>query len=313
MRGLIPIAGRLNPSHYALLYYTKGDKPKVFNKQRIPMATCRHCGGEIHDYGGKKKDIDEHGLSIADVWTDIHPVRHKKFKTRNANELPVKLLHRVISLATNRGDIVFDPFGGSGTTYSVAEQLGRRWIGCEIGSIDTIVTRLQDTNDADMIAKINNEMNMLFTDSQRKLRTKNGHWLPEDFKLKAPKVLEASIGGFAGPLYSVKLDGNVLNYKSLIVGETMQEEVACILPTPQEWQNFWETMDKLDVWSWSKQYDNKDIVDGIQWSFKIKVGKKKMSARGSNSYPPDVIFDQTAQFKNFCDAISLLLGGKDFG
>ena len=180
MRGLVPIAGRLNPSHYGLLYYTKGDRPKVFNKQRLPMATCRHCGGEIHDYGGKKKGLDANGLSIADVWTDIHPVRHKKFKNRESNELPVKLLHRVISLSTNEGDLIFDPFGGSGTTYVVAEYLSRRWIGCEIGGIDPIIERLKSNEDAKIMKRIEKETNVLFTEDQRELRRKYCHWLPED-------------------------------------------------------------------------------------------------------------------------------------
>lgn len=182
MRGLMPVSGKLLPSHYGLLYYVKGERPSVFNKQRIPMPTCRHCGGEIHDYGGKKKDLDFAGLSIADVWTDIHPVRHKKFKNRASNELPVKLLHRVISLASNEGDIVFDPFGGSGTTYAVAECLRRHWIGCEIGSIDPIINRLQDNDDCNMIAKVEKETNVIFTEDQKLKRRKNNFWLLEDLK-----------------------------------------------------------------------------------------------------------------------------------
>src|SRR5229473_3576343 len=44
----LPIPGRLYPSHYSLLYYTKG-KPKTFNRPRVPIPVCRHCGGEIKD------------------------------------------------------------------------------------------------------------------------------------------------------------------------------------------------------------------------------------------------------------------------
>ena len=182
MRGLMPVAGRMHPSHYALLYYVKGDRPRVFNQQRIPMSTCRHCGGEVHDYGGKKKTLNPKGLSIADVWTDIHPVRHKKFKNRDSNELPVKLLHRIISLATNEGDFVFDPFGGSGTTYAVAENLRRRWLGCEIGSIDPIISRLNNNEDANKIKRIEEEVNVLFTKEQINLRRKNNYWTQDILK-----------------------------------------------------------------------------------------------------------------------------------
>lgn len=180
IRGLMPISGKLNPSHYGLLYYVKGDKPNVFNKQRVPMTTCRHCGGEIHDYGGKKKDLNSQGISIADVWTDINPVRHKKFKNREANELPLKLLHRIISLASNEGDIVFDPFGGSGTTFVAAEYLKRRWIGAEIGEVNTIINRLKNKEkDFKILEGLDKETNVLFTEDQLKLRMKNNFWTYE--------------------------------------------------------------------------------------------------------------------------------------
>lgn len=180
MKGLMPIQGKLQPEHYSLLYYIKGERPKTFNKQRIPMQTCRHCGGEIRDYGGKKKNLDPSGLSISDIFMDINPVRHKKYKNREANELPLKLLHRIISLASNEGDTVFDPFGGSGTTYVVSEYLKRNWIGSEIGSIKDIVNRFNNNDmDLQMLNKIEKENNVLFTDDQVKLRKKNNYWCYE--------------------------------------------------------------------------------------------------------------------------------------
>ena len=176
----MPIPKRLHPSHYGLLYYTKGSKPKAFNKQRIPISTCRHCGGEIHDYGGKKKNLDQKGLSIADVWTDINPVRHKKFKNRESNELSLKLLYRVILLASNEGDLVFDPFGGSGTTYVVAEHLRRHWIGSDIGDINTIINRFKENHqDKLLLQDIKKETNVLFTKDQVNLRRENNFWTYE--------------------------------------------------------------------------------------------------------------------------------------
>jgi adenine-specific DNA-methyltransferase len=46
---------------------------------------------------------------------------------------PERLIHRVIHLATNPGDLVLDSFLGSGTTAAVAHKMGRRWIGIEMG------------------------------------------------------------------------------------------------------------------------------------------------------------------------------------
>ena len=46
---------------------------------------------------------------------------------------PEELLSRILTIATNPGDIVCDPFLGSGTTAAVAHKMGRRWIGIEMG------------------------------------------------------------------------------------------------------------------------------------------------------------------------------------
>ncbi len=141
----LPIDGRLYPAHYSLLYYSKG-KPKTFSRIRTPILTCRHCNGEIRDYGGHRHAMNPNGVNLMDVWTDIPPVRHGKFKSakRPANALSTKILDRVVEMTTARGEIVLDPFGGSGTTFAVASDKGRRWIGIEIDFADVIVERLTD-------------------------------------------------------------------------------------------------------------------------------------------------------------------------
>jgi site-specific DNA-methyltransferase (adenine-specific) len=143
----LPIQGRLYPAHYSLLYYTKG-KPKTFGKIRTPIETCRHCGREIKDYGGHRNAMNPKGVNLTDVWTDIPPVRHWKFKSkkRSANQLSTKLLERVVHISTQPGDLVLDPFGGSGTTFAVAETLGRCWIGTELGNCDVIIERFQSAD-----------------------------------------------------------------------------------------------------------------------------------------------------------------------
>jgi site-specific DNA-methyltransferase (adenine-specific) len=140
----LPIPSRLHPSHYSLLYYTKG-KPKTFHRIRTPILMCRHCGGEIKDYGGHRGAMNPKGVTLKDVWSDIPPVRHWKFKSKNrrANALSTKILDRVIEMSTDRGDLVIDPFGGSGTTYVVCESKHRHWIGTEIDFAYDIVARLE--------------------------------------------------------------------------------------------------------------------------------------------------------------------------
>ncbi|MEI8195438.1 MAG: site-specific DNA-methyltransferase [Phycisphaerae bacterium] len=141
----LPIPGRLYPAHYSLLYYTKG-KPKTFRNIRTPIKICRHCAGELKDYGGHRDAMNPKGVNLTDVWEDIPPVRHWKFKSkkRTANQLSTKLLRRVVEMSTVPGEIVLDPFGGSGTTYDVCENTGRHWIGMEMENIDVIVERLQE-------------------------------------------------------------------------------------------------------------------------------------------------------------------------
>jgi site-specific DNA-methyltransferase (adenine-specific) len=143
----LPIRGRLYPSHYSLLYFTKG-KHKTFHNVRTPIKTCRHCGKDVKDYGGHRKSINPKGVNLSDVWSDIPPVRHWKFKSRKrkANALSTKLLERVVGMSTNVGDLILDPFGGSGTTFAVCEKLRRKWIGIEIESAAVIVERLQQNN-----------------------------------------------------------------------------------------------------------------------------------------------------------------------
>lgn len=145
VKSTLPIPGRLYPSHYSLLYFTKG-KPKTFRKIRTPIELCRHCGGEVKDYGGHRNAMNPKGVNLRDVWTDIPPVRHWKFKSKNrqANALSTKLLDRVIEMSTVDGEIVLDPFGGSGTTFSVCEKKNRRWLGIEIDFAAQIVERLTD-------------------------------------------------------------------------------------------------------------------------------------------------------------------------
>lgn len=139
----LPIQGRLYPSHYSLLYYTKG-KPKTFRKIRTPIKVCRHCSKELKDYGGHRDAMNPKGVNLTDVWDDIPPVRHRKFKSekRSENQLSTKLVNRVVQMSTQEGDIVLDPFGGSGTTFDVCERSNRYWIGIEKESCDAIIERL---------------------------------------------------------------------------------------------------------------------------------------------------------------------------
>jgi site-specific DNA-methyltransferase (adenine-specific) len=180
----LPIASRLYPSHYSLLYYCKGPTARVFHPDRLPMPVCPHCSGDLRDYGGYKNKMNPSGVNLADVWTDIPPVRHAKYKRRkDANELSIKLLDRIIEMASDEGDVVFDPFGGSGTTYAVSEIKARRWIGCEIGPIDEIMARFATLpEERKYLQRIRTDLNCLFTAKILTLRQRNGLWTAESVR-----------------------------------------------------------------------------------------------------------------------------------
>lgn len=144
MKGTYSRGRRLYPAHYALLYYTRGE-PKTFNKVRVPIPTCRHCGGEIKDYGGHRDKLNPAGLNLTDFWEDTSPNRHSKFKVRpGVNELKLMIPERAVLISTEPCDIVLDPFGGGGSTFQVSEKHRRNWIGIELYDCAYIKKRLTE-------------------------------------------------------------------------------------------------------------------------------------------------------------------------
>lgn len=145
MKGTFPRGKKLYPAHYALLYFTKG-APHTFNRVRIPVPTCRHCGKELKDYGGHRKYLNPAGLNLSDFWEDTSPARHRKYKSRaHINELKPMIPGRCFQIASNEGDVVIDPFGGGGSSYEAAQNLHRFWIGTEIATSEAIISRMRDT------------------------------------------------------------------------------------------------------------------------------------------------------------------------
>lgn len=180
----LPIASRLYPSHYSLLYFVKGKKPAIFHPDRLPVPCCRHCGGELRDYGGYKDKMNPRGVNLSDVWTDIPPVRHAKYKKRDANGLALKLMDRIVTMASDPGSVVLDPFGGSGTTYVAAELTGRRWIGSEL-DCSAILERFEAIDaDADHLVEIHGNKNVLFTSTDLGRRRKAGKPLSRNYRIE---------------------------------------------------------------------------------------------------------------------------------
>ncbi len=126
-----PLGKTLLPNHYGILYYVKSDDFKFYDI-RMLHKRCRNCHYILQDYGGKKNQMHQFGPLISDVWTDIHRIRHKKRRDEHPCQLPISLLERLLLMSSDVGDIVLDPFVGTGTTAIAAKKLGRKFIGIDI-------------------------------------------------------------------------------------------------------------------------------------------------------------------------------------
>jgi site-specific DNA-methyltransferase (adenine-specific) len=77
-----------------------------------------------HPKGAKPRDVIE-------IPTTCNGMQEK---TQHPTQKPEELVRKFILASSKRGDLIVDPFLGSGTTAIVAEQLGRRWLGCDISA-----------------------------------------------------------------------------------------------------------------------------------------------------------------------------------
>ncbi|RKU27717.1 modification methylase [Candidatus Poribacteria bacterium] len=142
--------------HYQIIgFATKGKQPRVFNRLRIdpPLPA-----GYKHER--------ENGMYVTDVWDDIRELtsgyyagdealRDTEGNRLHKQQTPIQLLLRIILSSTHPGDVVLDPFAGSGTTLVVSQQLGRKSIGVEIdaNNVEIIQNRFSQQRKADDVSR----------------------------------------------------------------------------------------------------------------------------------------------------------------
>lgn len=94
-----------------------------------------------------KMYLDESpGVKVQNLWADIPPISaNAQERLGYPTQKPEALLERIISVSSNEGDTVLDPFCGCGTTIAAAQRLKRRWIGIDIThlAISLIKSRLK--------------------------------------------------------------------------------------------------------------------------------------------------------------------------
>ncbi|MEO1008261.1 MAG: site-specific DNA-methyltransferase [Planctomycetota bacterium] len=130
--------GRFISSKVHVLYFCRDPKRRTWRPETILEPSDR-ASTYFDPRTNDKRDGMPAGRRVpTDVWYGKHLGRiqgnNKERRGKHDNQLPERYLARVIRCSSHPGDLVLDPFTGSGTTAVVANALGRRFIGCEYSS-----------------------------------------------------------------------------------------------------------------------------------------------------------------------------------
>lgn len=137
---------KFSRSHVHLFYFVKDSKHFTFNADSIRVPSARQlvyadrradARGRVPDdtWILRPQDLPEGFCADEDTW--YFPRVCGTFKERagwHGCQMPEQLLGRIIRACSNPGELVLDPFAGSGTTLVVAKKLGRRWLGFELSA-----------------------------------------------------------------------------------------------------------------------------------------------------------------------------------
>lgn len=156
----------------------------VFNTDAIMLK--RKVNAPYKDIGGKPKDwsTENNGnfrlTHPSNLWTDITiPFWSMPENTNHPTQKPEKLLAKIILASSKLGDVVLDPFLGSGTTSVVAKKLGRKYCGIEVDKLYCCLAEKRlEIADYDNIIQgyadgVFWERNTLNEQKQESLKTKN--------------------------------------------------------------------------------------------------------------------------------------------
>lgn len=185
-----PMGKSLQPGHYGILFYVKETKQTKIYEIRMPHERERKSEYLRKDYGGKKAGLHPFGPLISDVWFDIHRIKHNKYRDAHPCQLPIHLLERLILMTTDEGDVVLDPFIGTGTTAVAAKKLGRNYIGFDL---DKKYVQIGEANLEKVKAdsKIGQIWVSFYLGEIRTLRDKDWSLLSKSFEIpKNPKDID---------------------------------------------------------------------------------------------------------------------------
>ncbi len=133
--------GRMVPSHYPILCFSKGENFKTFNKPKKfrkdielnEIVFPLNYGYCIRSWCIRRRThkMKNDRKPLSDLWYDTHRIRHNSFRYNHPTLMPQKLAKRIMLLFSNKNDLILDCFNGVGTTTLVAQKLRRNFIGIE--------------------------------------------------------------------------------------------------------------------------------------------------------------------------------------
>ncbi|MBP6926186.1 MAG: site-specific DNA-methyltransferase [Candidatus Pacebacteria bacterium] len=140
---------QFNRKHNNIYWFSKNKDRWIFNDKDIRQEHSEKTSGNFKSglkgsgFIGDNYDLPEG--KIPESWWEMaiaqrFPVDGIK-RTGYPTEKPLELLERIIKASSNEGDLIADFFCGSGTTLAVAEKLGRKWIGTDLGKFGIHTTR----------------------------------------------------------------------------------------------------------------------------------------------------------------------------
>jgi DNA modification methylase len=121
------------PAHYGIVCFSKGQPralPMSSSDALEPLADGFCLRASCVQNRNRACRTDR--TALTDLWSDVHRLKHNSRRVDHPCQLPPLLMERLIAAFTNPGDLVLDPFNGSGTTTLVAAQMKRRYIGIEL-------------------------------------------------------------------------------------------------------------------------------------------------------------------------------------
>lgn len=130
-------------AHTHVFYFTRDKKDFVFNDYAVRVPSDRQL-----KYNDKRANST--GKMPDDVWNEYSRVcgTFKERQGWHPCQMPELLLARIVSVSSNAGDLVLDPFNGSGTTAVVACQLDRNYSGIDISEnyVANSIERIKQLN-----------------------------------------------------------------------------------------------------------------------------------------------------------------------